>query len=414
MDDKLNIVIINADADLIKLFKTNLDDISSNVNIKGETRELSAGYDLIKKVKPNIAILSLSPSENNALNLAEKITQNFPDTILIMTAQKPKPELIIRAMRAGAKEFLMQPIKKDELVSAVKSVIQLEEQKPGAEISNGKIISVLGVKGGVGTTTIATNIAAVLAKHPQKDVILVDLNLQFSNSALFFNIKPKYSILDVQNNLEGIDPHLLKNTLPKDSSGVCLLTGPSQIEEAESIKSNHIEQILVLLKSIFDFIIIDTNSIIDEITIKALDEADTILTVSTLDIPAVNNTKRFLDLFQRMGYSQEKVSLIFNRYTSADEALNSAMEKSIDYPIFWRIPNQNFSDVNNSINQGVPISIKMPRAKMSLNFIDMAKHLNGNLTSIESEKKENGKANLFQRLLRPKGKKDGITKTVAK
>ena len=247
-------------------------------------------------------------------------------------------------------------------------------------------ITVFGAKGGIGTTTIATNLAVSLSEHTKKDVIIVDLNLKFGNAALFLNVKPRYSIIDVAKNISNIDIKLLKNSLPKHASGVSLLASPLNLEESESINSDHVEQILGLLRDMFDYVIIDSNGDFDEVNIKAFDESDTILTISNLELPCIYNTKRSLGLFQRMGFNQDKVLLILNRYSANNGFTNDALEKSFEYPTFWRIHNQPYSNILNSLNQGIPISQMMPRSKLSTNVFELACKLNG-------EDKENPKNN---------------------
>lgn len=400
MDNQINVIIIDENEKSRKVIKGILDRIHG-LNIE-EAGDFENGLKSIKKIKPDITILNLFPSEENALQLARKITQNYQDTVLFVTAPNAAPEVIIQAMRAGAREFLLQPFKKDELIEAVNSTIHSSKQK-SEKISKGKIIAVHGAKGGVGATTIATNIASVLSQHQKKDVILFDLNLKLGNSALFFNVKSQYSILDVATNIDKIDTHLLKNTLPRHSSGVRILLGPSHIEQAETINAMHVEQTLALLRYIFEYIIIDTNSIFDEVNIKALDEADTILTVSTLDVPSIYNVKRCIDLFQRMGYDKEKVLLILNRYSKFEEIDVELIEKTIDYPIFWRIPNQNYSQILKSINVGNPISIMLPRSKISISFSDIAKNLNGSHVNPQNEEVNGKKIKLFKNIFRKQG-----------
>lgn len=367
-----------------------------------ETQDFTKGLHLIQEVLPEIAILNFQPVPE-ILKFAEKITLKFPDTVLFMTSPHAAPENIIQAMRVGAREFLTQPFKKEEINQAINSVIRLKQQSANYSKSNGKILSVLGVKGGVGSTTIATNLAAVIAKNTGKEVLLVDLKLQMGNVALFLDVKSRYTILDVARNLQEIDPTLLKKALPKHSSGLSVLAGPTQIEEAESINIHHIEQIIRLLRELYDFIIIDLNSVFDEITIKALDETDIIFTVSTLDIPTIFNTKRCLNLFKRMGYDNEKVRLVLNRYAPVNDVNVESLEKSIEYPVFWRIPNQEYGQIIKSINDGTPISITMPRSKMSLNILDMINSFNGQLNIKKKHESSMDKKYFWQKLLKVKG-----------
>jgi pilus assembly protein CpaE len=395
-EQKTKIVIIDLDANSCKVLESIIQEIP-NIEVLSETSDFAKGYNFIKETKPAIVLLNLYPSEEAVFSLAKKITKNYPDINLFITAKKADSKVVIKAMRAGAKEFLLQPVDKEEILNAINNAIMNFSQSI-VSCKEGKIITLFGSKGGVGTTTTAVNVATSLAKYTQKDVVVVDMNLQFGNASLMLDIKAKYSILDLAKNIDNIDLQLLKAKLQKNSAGIALLPGPPQIEEAEAIRSEHIEQVLLLLKRIFDYVVIDTNHNFDDNTIKALDESDIILLISNLDVPTIYNTKRCLDVFQKIGYDKEKVFLVLNRYSTHDEIDLKSMEKLLDYPIFWRIPNQDFKTVITSINKGTPISQWMPNSKLSQNYLKMIKNFNGSIIA-EEEKPEQQKKTFLKKLL---------------
>lgn len=406
MEKQTYIVTIDLDENSSRVIQAILQEIPG-VKVKAEIHDLAKGFDLIKSVNPSIVILNLYPfGEQPVFDIAKKITQNFPEITLFILSGQTDSKVVIRAMHAGAREFLCQPVNKDELITAVKTVIMAKRQSLPDKISKGKIITFFGASGGVGTTTLVTNVATLMAEHTKKDVIVIDLNLQFGSAALFLNMKTKYSILDVANNIDNIDVTLLKTMLPKNSTGVSLLAGPSEIEDAEAITGNHIEQVLTLLKNIFDYIIIDTNRVFDDVTIKALDESENILIVSVLDVPTIYNTKRCLELFKKIGYSREKVLLVINRYSSflADSDLTAIKEKLLDYPIYWRIPNQDSKSVITSINKGIPISQMMPNSELSQNLIKMIKNFNGAILPEERKTEKSKKLPFLQKIMKQQDK----------
>ena len=165
------------------------------------------------------------------LGLAEKIIRSAPRTTLFVTSSDKNPDIIIKAMRSGAKEFMRQPYDRDEMTGAFRK-FRMSDPGSGDGVSHGRIVSVFGMKGGVGATTIAINLAVNLAGHTKRKVVLVDLNLQLGNAALFLNIKPKYSIVDIAGGIEEIDPVTVKGILPRHESGMYLLSGPPRPEQA--------------------------------------------------------------------------------------------------------------------------------------------------------------------------------------
>jgi pilus assembly protein CpaE len=393
MGKKTHVVIIDLDKKSSKSMENMLKKVST-VETKSENHDLSKGLELVKKSQPDLVILNLYPSEELTLGLARKIGQRCPEAILIVTSEKTDSELVISSMRAGAREFISQPLVEEEFILAVNRVIKTKRQAQAEKGKEGKVMTLFGVKGGVGTTTIISNIATVLAMKGNIEVIVLDLNFQFGNASVFLDIKTKYSILEIATNIDNIDIPLLKSKLPKNSAGVTLMSGPPKIEEAEAITAKHIEDLIDFFRTIFDYIIIDTNHVFDDVTLKALDESDTILLVSRLDVPTIYNTRRCLDVFQCIGYEKDKVKLILNRYTTSSDVDMTAMEKLIENPIFWRLPESQSKTIDNSINMGVPIVEMVPNSKLSQSYIKMVGSINGVYTvdtgGHEQAKEKNG------------------------
>lgn len=396
--EKISVVVIDPDEKSRQSVKTLLKGVQ-RVKIVAETGDLTRGFEKIGELQPQVVILDLSPNVELTLKMAERLTQTFPQMTLFVTSFQIIPEIIIKAMRAGAREFLFKPLNRDELVNAIKNAARAQGQRANDVSYGAKILSVFGAKGGVGSTTIATNLAVNLAQHTKKAVLLIDLNLQFGNAALFLNVQPEYSIVDLANHLNDVEPELLKNVLSKHTSGVWLLSGPARVEEAEAITVSHLDQIMAILKSVFDYIVIDTKNSFDDLTLKALDESDTVLTVFTADLPGIYNARRCLEVFKQMSYSQEKVLLVLNRDGANNGGIDvEGLEKSLNYPIFWRVPNHDYTNVINSINQGIPISTGSPRAKISVSFNDLAHRFNGYLVDVDEPGEKIQKKSLFKNL----------------
>ncbi|MBN2000915.1 AAA family ATPase [candidate division KSB1 bacterium] len=388
-----DIVIIDLNESTNRQLYKILQDIPA-VNVEVESADLEHGFELIQKINPSIVILHLYPEEDDAVQFAERITQSFPDVVLFTSAKSADPQLIINSMRVGAREFLMQPYGKDDVVKAVKSSVRTKRRATIERAEKGKIIASFGVKGGIGATTVITNLATATAKYTDKEVIICDLNLQLGHVALFLNIKTRYTIVDVAMNIDELDIQLFKGTLPTHSSGLRVLSSPRKIEDAETIHADHVEQIFNLLKNMFDFIFIDLNHDFTDLTLRALDSADEVLIIADLDVATIYNTKRCLDLFKRLGYSDEKLKLVLNRYAKIGDADLLTMEKLLEHPVTARIPNENFQNVISSINKGVPINIMMPNLKISKTYKQVASTLQGKDGG--GDKAKEGKKSIFK------------------
>lgn len=401
MTELVHLVIVDSDEGARRYIRETLKEIAP-VRVEAEAADLGRVQDMVTQHQPDIVILDLYPSPDHALKLAERLSHSFPQVMLIITSQDDDPETIRRAMRAGAREFLSKPVRRDELISAVQALLRIKTRKAMSTGRGGKIISVFGPKGGTGATTVAANIAVNMAERSKKDVILVDLNLQFGNAGLFLNLKPRHSLIDVALHVEEIEPDTLKQSLTRHSSGVYLLAGPQRIEDTESLTGAHFERIINLLRAIFDYVIIDASKAFDEFTVRALDSSDHILTVFTADIPAISNTLRCLDAFKRMEYSPEKVLPVVNRYTGSSALALEELGKTMPYPIFWKIPNQDYVTIINSINQGIPLTTAVPRSPVSQSFVELAGRLNGGSNSGKEKAGGGQKESFLRKLLQRK------------
>ena len=390
------ILLLDTNEASAKHIKAILDSLGE-VDIIHEGKEFSKFLSLIQNYESDIVILNLYPSIEESIKLAKQITRMFPEVNLIAVADTMDPSIILNVMRSRAREFLKQPVNKDELLAVVNSVFQEKEAAQSQKRMATKIITLFGPKGGVGTTTIATNMAISLARHTKKDVLLVDLDLQFGNVALHMNVKSKHSILDVVTRIDQVEIPMLKTLMPKGTNGISVLPIPQNIEEAESIRPVHIEKLLFMLRKVFDYIIVDTHHRLDDVSVKAMDESNFVLLVTTLDVPSLFHTKRSLQLFQKMGYTMEKLFLVINRFNALSEFDMRSTEKMLDYPIFWCIPEHDYKSLITSINKGTPISSMSPNNSLSRNFLDMSMKFNG---SLNEEKKNGDKAKKKQRLFK--------------
>ncbi|NLP10489.1 response regulator/pilus assembly protein [bacterium] len=397
MKQELSILILDTDEPTASNLKLLLAEIRE-VGVIVTMTDLSMALKQIKKSDPDVIILSLYPSEDLALKLAEKISHAHPHCMLFVTAPKASPELIIRAMRLGAREFWLQPFRSEEVKNGIHAALRLKNRS-GACSVNGKVISVFGVKGGVGATTIAVNLAVAIAQRTLKDVLLLDADFQLGHAGLYLNCKPKFSVLDIINNFNNIDLGLLKSTLAKSSAEVSFLGGPAGIEEADAIKPAHMEQLLSLLRSLFDYIVVDIRPVFDEINIRLLDESDLILVVANFDVPSIYNAKRCIELFRRLGYDRDKVFLVMNRYVAHEVLDLEAVENSIGHPVFWRIPNQEYGAMIRSINEGMPMSRRMPKGRFSVSLAEMLDRFNGNLDAVPAGSAAANKPNRLRKLL---------------
>ncbi len=281
------------------------------------------------------------------------------------------------AIRIGAREFFNIPVEDNEIKHALEGFKGRKEKEiHGTTLRDGKIINVMGSKGGVGTTTVAVNLAVSLAeKKSVESVALIDMNLLFGDIPLFLEIEPKYNWSEITKNISRLDDIFLKNILSVDTSGVCVLPSPSYLSNQNVATPAIMERLLMVMRRMFDFIIIDGGQSLGDISLKILGMADTVLLISVLSLPCLSNTNKLLRTFFDLGYPRdENIKIVINRYLKKSDISIKDAESSLGKKIFWTIPNDYQTTVS-ATNRGKALAQFAPREEITINFKKLASEL---------------------------------------
>ncbi len=338
-------------------------------------------YEEIVRLKPNVAIIALGPNADTAVRFIEKLNAECPGTALISAAQDASPDLILRSLRAGAREFLRIPISAEELRTVLSRVSEFCTKQEESPKKKGRMVAVFSSKGGCGTSFIATNLAAATANK----TVLVDLNLQSGDLELMLGLKPKFSLADVVENRDRLDDALLASYITPHSKNLSLLAAPTKAESAEDIEPKHIYEVMELLRQRYDNVIIDTPHSFDSVTISALDHADQILVVLTLEIHAIRSTRRALEIFDRLGYPRKKVRIVVNRWSKQIDLDLRQVEKFLGEPVVGFVPSD-YQTAVGSINLGTPLVQAEPTSKIALEIRRIAQQMSLGVAPIDESK----------------------------
>lgn len=290
------------------------------------------------------------------------------------TSRHSDPAVLVQAMRTGGKEFFSQPIKEKEVRQALEKLREKRDKTRIKEpVKIGQIIELLGSKGGVGTTTVAVNLAVSLAEMKgAHSVALIDRNMLFGEVPLFLEIKPDYHWGEITKNISRLDSTFLMNILSKHSSGVYVLPSPASLNGHDPATPEIMGHLLSLMQSMFDFVVIDGGQSLDETSLKILQMSDTVLLISILSLPCLSNTKKLLKSFHYLSYpSRERIKVIINRHLKNPEISVKDSETAIDEKIFWTIPND-YRRTLSAINQGKPLSQLASKAPISKSVRELA------------------------------------------
>ena len=352
MSDKISVILVDADDGLREVLKGQAKEIDVVADVQG----IDEWHLNVQSKRPNILMVELNASGDFSKTLKgiERMKTEFPDTVVFVTSVSRSPEVIISAMRAGAQEFLGKPINQHELGKALERVKRKLEQSRAKGGPGGRIITIFSKKGGVGTTTLAVNLAVALSQASGKKAAIVDLDLQLGDVTSFLDLRPAYNILDACGHDGIVDPAKLQSAMTHHASGVFVLGEPKHPAESEEISASHIGQILTQLRATYAYVVVDTSHIFDSKTLAALDISDNILVTTVSNIASIRATKKVLGVFKDLGFDRDKVRVVVNRINKSDSIKTDKVQKIFDYPVFWTIPN-NYTAVIDSINAGIPL-----------------------------------------------------------
>ncbi len=355
--------------------------------------------DVISQTQPDIGIVALDSSPDKAVSLIGRVARESPTASILAISSSTDGNLILRAMRAGAKEFLTQPLRLEDLVAALDRIGAQRRGGPESHNRSCTVIAVAGSTGGVGSTSVAVNLGCSLAQHESNSVALLDLDMSLGDADVLLDTIPDYTLIDVAQNVERLDFSLLKRSLTKHSSGLFLLPRPVQMEDAAHISPEDLQRVIGLLKATFTHLILDLSKSYNPIDRMAMQSADHVLVVTQLDLPCLRNVVRLMASFAEMDGILDKVKILVNRYglETGQISLKKAQD-TIGREIFWKLPND-YRTMVEVRNNGVPLIEQAPKAKLTLAIVGLADALSHGQQSPEMADTDSTSKSSFSRLL---------------
>jgi pilus assembly protein CpaE len=334
--------------------------------------------DLLRTKRFDLLVVPLQDASVPILASLDREIRRLQTTFVIGTAPRSDPDLILRAMRSGIHEFLPLPLDEREFAAAVSRLMRRNE----ASAQGGRVIAVYSGKGGLGNTTIAVNIAhAYSAFHPSARVAVADLVVAGGDVHVLLNLRPAYDMADVAGKLDRIDSELLHSLLTASRSGIWVLPAPDHSEAENVLDGNVTTTIIELLRTEFALTVLDCEHQVGERTLAALDCADRIVLVTELTVTALRSTQRTLGLCRRLGYSDEKLCVVVNRFQSGEVLSPADASDLLKSDIFWRLPND-YRTAAAALAKGITVSEGDPLSRLGISFSQLATKLGGDAPSV--------------------------------
>jgi pilus assembly protein CpaE len=345
--------------------------------LEAESSRYEFFVDIVNQTHPEVGVIGMDADPTKALQLIHNLREAAPECSILVVSSSTDGQQILKAMRAGAKEFLTQPVGIEELVLALERIGAHRVGGGHAASRKCKMLAVAGATGGVGSTSLAVNLGCVLASNESNTVALVDLDLSLGDADVFLDTIPDYTIVDVVQNISRLDFQLLKRSMTKHSSGLYLLPRPVQLQDISLITPDDLQRVFGLLKASFSHVIIDLSKAYNRIDMTALQAANQVLLVTQLDLPCLRNVVRLMMSFDAVEGLKDKIQIVVNRIglDNGHISLKKAKE-TIGRDIFWRLPND-YRVMVEMRNNGVPLVEQAPRAAITQAIITLAEELSG-------------------------------------
>lgn len=340
------------------------------LNVQTGPSDVVEALKQVRKEPPDIVLLSIR--RDDPLDVIRRVDTAAPTAAIIVLLNSDQEGLARDCLLAGARAYITHIYNRTDLVETIFRVHEVERRRrhllSQAGViqmpQTGRIISVHGAKGGVGSTTIAVNLAVALRTMTGGRVALVDGNLYSGDIAVSLNIISRNSIADLLPHLRDLDKDVLDKASVVHRSGISVLLAPDDLESAEIVSGEAMQRILKSIRPYFDYIIVDTCSLPDQVTATALDSSDTILLIATPELPSLKNAARFIRTCREYGYPADKLLLVVNRENSRGAIARADIEENLKLKVAVGIRSDGRTLIK-AINAGEPAVSLDRRSRLS-------------------------------------------------
>jgi pilus assembly protein CpaE len=390
-----NLLVVDQDDDFVASAKQ-LFDGSLPV-----ARTLEEASQTVSSGEVKMLLIGPSFGSDESMEQIRQLHNQDPGLVLMLVAEEVTADLLRKGMRAGVSDVLEAPLDEEKIETAIEQFahdVLRRKSSAAAAIpqiddkgrrEQGRIITVTSAKGGSGKTVLATNLALVLNRFPDIKVCLVDADLQFGDVCLVLQLEPRFTMVNAAHELHHLDAELLDSLLTEHPSGLKVLAAPLEPAFADDITTAGLMQMLDVLKETYDYVIVDTAAMLDELILSLIEKSDDILMLVDMDLPSVKNAKLALETLRLLKFSTSNVQLVMNRSNSKAKLDNKEIEGALKMEIAASIPSD--AVVAASVNEGRPVVETDPKSKVSKGFESVAALIAGKVPEAS------GKSGLFGR-----------------
>jgi pilus assembly protein CpaE len=353
----------------------------AQLGFAGEAAFGTEAVSLASEKKPDVIVCGMTRPAERSIQTIEALLDVLPETPIVAYAREEIVDLVRQAMLAGARDFIQIPATVERFTTSIRSVLELEERKRLRVTGQtkgmgpkGLVVAVFGAKGGVGKTTIATNLGLALAKLNQS-VALLDADNSFGDVAAMLEIDSEPSVVDVVKDGEALDRSNVGEYLVRHESGLQVLPAPRDSLQWRSITAASFRKVLSLVSRQFDIVLVDCAAMLSDLSLAILEEANMVLWVTSTDFSSINNSLLGLETLQQINYPDSRIRLVLNVVSSDDGVRPAKIEEVLGHQFFWSIPYDR--QIRAGTQVGRPAMMSNPNGPGARTLIQLAEALTG-------------------------------------
>ena len=318
----------------------------------GAERSIGRALD---PARTRICFIDYDANTEEAIWITARLRAEYPDVHCFAVSSHSDPDRIIAAMRTGCAEYLVKPVEHERVLDGLTRAEAKQKEKARSKV-RGKVITLVGAKGGTGVTSLALHLALELAEEGRKRCLLIDQHPALGDASLYLGTgRHKYSFYELASNRDRLDEDLLKGFLLNHDSGLDLLDSPETVDAIYGAPRSAVEHTLAFLAETYQYLVIDCPPALTEGTRACIAASDQVAIVMTAELPSVRNTVSYIEHLLELGYNPNTIYLVLNRYSKKGPLSDDRIESALGRSISLRVPNS-YNEVVRAINSGAPIS----------------------------------------------------------
>lgn len=372
--------VLIVDQNIDRRFKMKQLVLEAKFEVCGEVGYGTAAVSLAAEVKPDIIMCAMEKLLTRSAQTVESLIDTLPETPVVVYSPDSQLAVARQAMSTGARDFLAMPISRDELkqsiVAALGSAKRRRERLAGSGDSSprGVVLTVFGPKGGIGKTTVVTNLSVSLARFGQS-VVTVDADAGFGDVTGMLDIQPERTIVELSQHIGEVTRETLPRFLLPHSSGLMVLAAPPLALDWRKVSTESFHKIIEALARSFDVVIIDTSGTLDELSLEALLTSSFVLWITTTEYSSIKDSQAAVRALRQMSFPEDRIRLLINEISPVKDVSPAAVAETLQQPIFWHLPYDR--KLRRSAQLGRPVVEMDPSSRIARNFMDLARRISG-------------------------------------